>query len=86
MPLIEYARERKASAQRLGCPVAILDKVVAAERGSDGIVVGQGRRLDPPEPEPWPGSVDGAGLLEEMITAIRQYVLFSEAQAVATAL
>jgi hypothetical protein len=86
LPLIEYGRERKAAARRLRCPVAILEKAVVAERGSGGTVARQGRRLDLPEREPWPEPVDGAALLEEMVTAIRQYVVFTEAQALATAL
>src|ERR1051326_5957629 len=63
LPLIEYGRERKEAAQRLGCPVAILDRAVAAERGKGSIGNGQGRPLDLPEPEPWPHPVDGAALL-----------------------
>jgi putative DNA primase/helicase len=86
LPLIQYGRERKAVAQRLGCPVAFLDKAVAAERGDGNTVVGQGRPLDLPEPELWPHPVDGAALLEETVTAIRQYVVFTEAQGLATAL
>jgi hypothetical protein len=86
LPLIEYGRERKAAAQRLGCPVAILEKAVVAERSNGGAAAGQGRPLDLPEPEPWPEPVDGAALLEEMVTAIRQYVVFTVAQALATAL
>lgn len=86
LPLIEYGRERKVAAQRLECPVAILDKVVAAKQSNGGAVAGQGRPLDLPEPEPWPQSVNGALLLEETVTAIRQYVVFTEAQAIATAL
>jgi hypothetical protein len=86
LPLIQYGRERKAAAQRLGCPVAILEKAVAAERASGGAVTGQGRPIDLYEPEPWPEPVDGAALLEGTVTAIRQYVVFTEAQAIATAL
>ena len=86
LPLIEYGRERKAVAQRLGCPVAILEKAVAAERGSGGAVAGQGRPLDLPEPGPWPQSVDGAALIANLAAAIRRHVVLGTAEADAVAL
>ena len=86
LPLIEYGRERKAAAQRLGCPVVILEKAVAVERGNGGAVAGPGRPLDLHEPEPWPQPVDGAALLAELATAIRRYVVLGTAEADAVAL
>jgi hypothetical protein len=69
---LDYGRERKAAADRLGCPVAILDRAVAAERGKGyNSGAGQGRALDLPEPEPWPGPVDGAALLDGPAAAIQ---------------
>lgn len=38
------------------------------------------------DPEPWPGLADGAALLREILQLVRQYVVMSEAQAVAVAL
>jgi Protein of unknown function (DUF3631) len=86
LPLIQYGRERKAAAQRLGCPVVILEKAVAVERGNGGAVAGPGRPLDLPEPEPWPQPVDGAALLAELAAAIRRYVVLGTAEADAVAL
>jgi putative DNA primase/helicase len=85
LPLTAYSRERKATAARLGCPLAILDKAVAAERGNGG-TSGQGRPLDLPEPERWPEPVDGADLLDELARTIREYVILSPHQADAVAL
>jgi hypothetical protein len=78
LPLIEYGRERKASAQRLGCPVAILDKAVAAERGNGGSVAGQGRPLDLPDSDPWPESVDGAELLSAITNAVSRFMVMEK--------
>jgi hypothetical protein len=86
LPLVTYGRERKPAAERLGCPVSILDRAVAAERGNGGNVAGQGRPLDLPEPEPWPQPVDGAALLEGLVAAIRRHVVLGEAEATAAAL
>jgi len=86
LPLIEYGSERKAAAKLLNCPVTILDGAVKAERGNAGAAIGQGRPLNLHEPEPWSDPVDGATLLEETVTAIRQYVILTQRQAKATAL
>lgn len=81
LPLIDYGRERKPAAQRLGCPVTILDKAVAAKRPNGGALVGQGRPLDLYEPEPWPDPVDGAALVDALTTPIRRHVVLGEAEA-----
>jgi Protein of unknown function (DUF3631) len=86
LPRIEYGRERKPAAQRLGCPVAILDQAVAAERTNGGAVAGQGRPLDLHEPEPWPESVEGAALLNTLAAAVRRHVVIGGAEADAAAL
>jgi putative DNA primase/helicase len=75
LSLLAYGRERKVAANRLGCPVSILDKAVAAERGNGSTAPGQGRPLDFPEIELWPETVDGAALLDELARAIRRYVV-----------
>lgn len=85
LPPIEYGRARKAAAERLGCTVAILDKVVAAERGNDD-ASGQGRRLDLPAPEPWHQPVEGADLLADVASAICRYVVVGAPEATALAL
>jgi hypothetical protein len=86
LPLVAYGRERKRAAEQLGCPVLILDRAVAAERGSSGNGTGQGRALDLHEPQPWPEPVDGAALLDALAAAIRRHVVLGEAEAAAVAL
>jgi hypothetical protein len=85
LTLLQYERERESSAERLGFRVSILDRLVAAERGGDAFP-GQGRRLDLPEPEPWPDAVEGAALLDELTRAIRRYVVVDRHAVVAAAL
>lgn len=86
LSLIDYGRERKPAAQRLGCPVAILDKAVAAKRHDDTTTAGQVQLLDLYESEPWPDTVDGVDLLNEIASTIRRYVVMDEHSADAAAL
>lgn len=79
LPLLEYGRERKPAAKRLGVPVSMLDRLVAGARGDP--TPGQGRALDLREPEPWPEAADGAVLLDGIVTEIRRYVVFGAAAA-----
>lgn len=74
---VEYDRCREAEAESLGCRVATLDAEVKRARG-DGASDGQGRSVEFPEVEPWPESVDGAALLEDVAAAIRRYVILPE--------
>jgi putative DNA primase/helicase len=85
---IECDRQLPEAATRLGCLVSTLRHEVDAKRNamSGNGSAGQGQPLVLHEPEPWPDPVDGAALLEETVTAIRQYVVFTDAQAVATTL
>jgi 5S rRNA maturation endonuclease (ribonuclease M5) len=85
LSLIDYGRERKPAAQRLGCPVAILDKAVAAKRHDDTTTGGQAQ-LNLYDPEPWPDTVDGVDLLDEITSTIRRYVVMDEHSADAAAL
>jgi putative DNA primase/helicase len=74
---LEYERERKPAARRLGLRVPALDHLVAAERDQfdDGK---QGRALSLPEPEPWPVSVKGAQLLDALAASIRRHVVMPD--------
>jgi hypothetical protein len=74
---LEYERERKPAARRLGLRVPALDHLVAAERDQfdDGK---QGRALSLPEPEPWPESVNGAQLLDALAASIRRHVVMPD--------
>ena len=85
LPPLNYERERESAAEQMGCRVSILDRLVAAARGRDA-APGQGRALDLREPEPWPSPVDGATLLDGIVTEVRRYVVFGAAAADAVAL
>ena len=82
MKPLEYERERKAAAEKLGITrVAILDRLVRAERerlgGGDDAGM-QGRAISFPEPEPWPEAVDGAAVLDEIAATLKRYVIMDE--------
>jgi putative DNA primase/helicase len=88
LPSLEYERERKSAAKRLGIRVAKLDGLVAAARVHAGAsnTGGRGRPLDLHEPEPWPEPVLGAKLLDELSTTIRRHVVLGATEADAVAL
>jgi hypothetical protein len=73
---VQYERERKAAAERLGIRAATLDKLVQAERPDDDTK--QGRAVSFPDPELWPEPVNGAALLGSIAEAIRHYVILSD--------
>jgi hypothetical protein len=58
--------------------VTVLDDAVKAARPASGDVVGQGRPLKLPELEPWPESVDGAALLDDIAANIRAHVVMDK--------
>jgi putative DNA primase/helicase len=70
---VQYERERKPAAEKLGLRASILDRLVKAERPSDAD--GQGRAVEIADEEPWPHSVDGAELASELAKAVRTYVV-----------
>ena len=82
---MEYQRERKFSAKKLGVTVAALDQIVADRRK---------RREEASQPslyphwdvEPYPEPVDSERLLWALIKCIRKYVMLTQDQAVAVAL
>jgi putative DNA primase/helicase len=83
LSLIEYERDRKAAAERMGVRTTILDRLVEGGRARLGLSGGatdgkQGHAVSFPEPEPWPEAVSGAELLDEMASAIRKYVVLSD--------
>jgi putative DNA primase/helicase len=83
---LAYEREREAVAEKMGCRVSMLDKVVARERGDNAALNGQGSPLELPEIEPWPARVDGAELLTGLAQAMRRYVVMGAHEADAAAL
>jgi putative DNA primase/helicase len=78
----EYERERKGAAERLGVRTAILDKLVKNAQPD----VGHGHALVWPEPQPWPMPVAGRDLVLEIVAAFKEYVVFSDADALVCAL
>jgi putative DNA primase/helicase len=83
--LIDFEKERKPAAKRLGIRTSVLDKAVKQERPNEE-PAGGGRPLELPDPEPWPGDVSGAELLDWIVDAIRRYVVVSETDAFTIAL
>jgi putative DNA primase/helicase len=78
---LEYDRCRKDEAERMNVRPATLDKLVAGARkaeGDDG--------MDFPDIDPWPHPVEPAQLLNEIIAAIRRFIVCDRETADATAL
>lgn len=63
----QYEQVRVSEAQTLGVRVTELDRAVAEARKNDKPLF--------PAIEPWPTPVNGAALLDELTTAIRQYLI-----------
>ncbi|HUZ32649.1 MAG TPA: DUF3631 domain-containing protein [Xanthobacteraceae bacterium] len=72
---IQYERERKAAAERLEMRATVLDGAVKAARPKDS--KGQGRTFELSDIEPWPDSVNGADLLDEISNAILRHVVMT---------
>jgi putative DNA primase/helicase len=89
LPALQYEREREAASESLGCRVSILDRLVAQARGvadHGGDTGGRGQPLVLDDIEPWPETVDGARLLDDIVVEIRRYVILGTAAAYAVAL
>lgn len=87
----DYDRRRKSEAERLGITVPTLNKLVSEARGKNGSAKRDEKNAERPSPfpeiEPWPSPVNGAELLTEIDTAIREFVILpSRGAAVALAL
>jgi len=84
---MEYERERKAAAERLGIGrVSVLDAAVKAVRAENGSTRGQGRPIALHEIEPWPDPVDGVALLDAIAIIIKKFIVLTTAAADAIAL
>jgi putative DNA primase/helicase len=81
---IKYAVARNSAARELHIPVSLLDKLVKGKRPEED--VGQGRPISFPVIEPWPEPIDGAKMLDELVAALRRYVVLTNLQADAVAL
>jgi putative DNA primase/helicase len=84
---LEYERERKAAAEKLGIErLAILDNLIRHERRDASGTKGQGKAIDLPPVEPWPESANGAELLTETAAAILRYMVMPDGAAEIVAL
>jgi putative DNA primase/helicase len=86
MSLAQYERARRGEADRLGVRAPILDKLVTAARPPGDAALSQGRQLVLPEPDPWPGPVEGAVLLGEIRDVVKKFLVCSPLMAAAIAL
>jgi hypothetical protein len=86
MKPLAYERIRDAEAERLGCRVSMLDRLVRAERGDGNGDNGQGKPLDLPAPVPWPQSIDGAALIVEISRYFAAHAVLPEHGAILLAL
>jgi Protein of unknown function (DUF3631) len=79
LPRLQYEQERKGATEKLGVRASTLDKLVEAEKHSHDTGDGKpGHKVSFPAPEPWPEKVDGAKLLDEIVTAIRRYIVMPD--------
>jgi hypothetical protein len=81
LSLFEYERQRKGVAEVLDIRASILDRLVAAKRrdlGLDEEDTGQGRAIVFSDPEPWPESVDGDDLLDQITNALKRHIVMPE--------
>ena len=77
---MDYGAVRTPLADALGIPVKFLDDELKARRhGGDEDAL-------PPDPEPWPDSVAGARLLDELVEAINDHLVLSAGAAETIAL
>jgi putative DNA primase/helicase len=82
---LEYERERENAAKALGCRTSVLDRQVNARRPKQSGDV-QGSALEFEEIEPWPESVSGAEVLNELAETFSRYVVLRREAADALAL
>ena len=84
LPTLEYGQRRKAEAERLGLPVSILDAAVKEYRKAEA---GEDEAAAPfTDPDPWHEAVDGAALLDEMVSTFKRFLVLPDLSAEALAL
>jgi putative DNA primase/helicase len=80
---IEYERQRKASAEKLGITrVAALDNAVKAARSKNGAASGQGRSPSIADVKLWDTPVNLADALDEAVAAYSRYLILPDGGAV----
>jgi putative DNA primase/helicase len=85
---IEFDRCCEEAANKLGCKASTLEAEVRKSRGDgwNAIDNGQGKAFEFTDVEPWPESVNGADLLNELADIIKRYVVLPDEAAEAAAL
>jgi hypothetical protein len=88
LPVLEYERTRKTEAEKLGCRESVLDNLVSAKRllanpANDAL---QGAAVKLADVEPWPKSVNGAAVLDQIAKRTASYVVMPPGGADAIAL
>lgn len=82
LPPLEYDKVRKSEAEALGVRAGTLDKLVAATRRD----ASSGPNIDFDDVEPHPEPVEPAGLLSEISSTVRRFIVCAEETAIAVAL
>lgn len=70
---IPYDKRRKETAEALGCSVGAVDKQVKEYKAKN-----KGGGINIPEVEPWPEPVNGAGLLDAVVSELRRFLVLPE--------
>jgi Protein of unknown function (DUF3631) len=78
---LEYERERKAAAEKLGVRASELDKAVTADRAKDAPPEGQGRAFELQEIAPSTEKVSGAELLADTVAMIERNLILPDGSA-----
>ena len=85
LPRLEYEQQRRSEAKRLGIRASVLDQEVRRiQKVDDDTAQGSSLALD--DPDPWPDSVDGAELLNDIVEAVRLYLVVPDGAAEVLAL
>ena len=77
LPPVEYDKERKPAAERLGIRAVTLDKEVSRSRPND-VSTESGHAVLFPEIEPWPAPVNGVELLDCLADSARRYLMLPD--------
>ncbi len=85
MPPFQYAKIKKAEAEKLGVGVRDLDTEVKRLRVKEEPETG-GQKITFPEEEPWPNPVDGAQLVKDLVSTFNKYSVLPAGSAEALAL
>lgn len=81
LKVIDFEKERKSIAKKMGVRASVLDEIIKAERAKDEGTEGQGRTFEIEELEPWPEEVNGAALVSETVLTIQRYLVLPEGSA-----